>query len=439
MQPGLDAPDSSLLTNQTVAVTIGSIFTSFDNSTSGLQEIWPQFRGPDRTNIFTGSKSLSADWKTNPPKVLWKTETGEGHAAPVIYKGLAYFLDYNETTKTELLRCFLLETGVEQWQRGHKIHIKRNHGMSRTIPSVTENYIVTLGPVGLVMCCNRTDGSLVWSLNLQEKYQSEIPFWYTGQCPLVVNDTAIIAAAGSMLMLGIDCKTGTIAWETPNDKGIKMSHSSVMLYTILGKSMYVYAGVGGMAGVSAQGPDKGKMLWFFNTWAPTVVAPSPLQVSDNLLYITAGYGAGGAVVEIQKSGNTYTAIAKDVFLPDQGASSEQQTYILKNNIIYGVLPKDAGANRNQFAGYRVPDFRNPVLLSGKTHRFGLGPFMFFNDKVLLLTDEGILIQASIKNQQFTIEQSVELFKGVDAWGPMAYADGYLLVRDSKNIYCVSLP
>ena len=29
-------------------------------------------------------------------------------------------------------------------------------------------------------------------------------------------------------------------------------------------------------------------------------------------------------------------------------------------------------------------------------------------------------------------------EGIDAWGPMAYADGYLIVRDSKTIKCLKV-
>ena len=29
-------------------------------------------------------------------------------------------------------------------------------------------------------------------------------------------------------------------------------------------------------------------------------------------------------------------------------------------------------------------------------------------------------------------------EGVDAWGPMAYADGYLIVRDAKTVKCLKV-
>ena len=45
------------------------------------------------------------------------------------------------------------------------------------------------------------------------------------QCPLIDRQTAVIAPGGRALMIGVDCATGEILWETPNPDGWKMSHS----------------------------------------------------------------------------------------------------------------------------------------------------------------------------------------------------------------------
>ena len=83
-------------------------------------------------------------------------------------------LDYDEEERADLLRCFSLEEGKELWKRGYHINLKRNHGMSRTIPAVTEEYIVTIGPRSHVMCVRRHDGEFLWGLNVEKEYMSEI-------------------------------------------------------------------------------------------------------------------------------------------------------------------------------------------------------------------------------------------------------------------------
>jgi len=78
------------------------------------------------------------------------------------------------------------------------------------------------------MCLDRESGNLRWGIDIVKEYQTELPFWYTGQCPLVDNDIAVIATGGSTLLIGVSCETGEVVWKTPNPEGWKMSHSSVM-------------------------------------------------------------------------------------------------------------------------------------------------------------------------------------------------------------------
>ena len=362
--PGLDKPNKPNGSANIDQVNIGEHFerkTSFNTSLTGK---WPGFRGENHDNILKIDYPINVDWKAKEPKIVWSMQTGEGHAAAAIYNGLVYLIDYDEAKKADVLKCVSLETGVELWRRWYSVHVKRNHGMSRTIPAVTENYIVTIGPRCHVMCTDRLTGDLLWGLDLEKKYNTETPLWYTGQCPLIVDGVAVIAVAGTSLMIGVDCKTGKILWETPNPKNWKMSHSSVMPVAIANKKMFVYAAIGGICGVSAEKEDMGKLLWENTGWSPSVIAPSPVYLGDNMIYITGGYGAGAAILKITEQNGKFTAKLDSKYTPHEGLASEQQTPIVSNGFIYGILPKDAGANRNQFICYKSSDFITPVWSSG---------------------------------------------------------------------------
>lgn len=61
------------------------------------------------------------------------------------------------------------------------------------------------------MCCDPVSGELKWTLDMEKNYMTEVPFWYTGQCPLVDGNTLILAPAGEEILLtGVDCLTGEI-------------------------------------------------------------------------------------------------------------------------------------------------------------------------------------------------------------------------------------
>jgi outer membrane protein assembly factor BamB len=419
-------------------VRIGEFFMRYGESASALTGKWNCFRGEGSTNIVRAPENVVSGTEEYP--VQWSVNTGEGHASAVIYNGLVYFLDYDEGLSSDMLRCFSLENGNELWRRWYRVPMKRNHGFSRTSPAVGEDYIITLGPQGHVMCCDPVSGDLKWTLDMQAGFKTEVPFWYAGQCPLVDDGTLIVAPAGEEILLaGIDCRTGERLWQTPNSLHFKMSHSSVMPMTLSGKKTYVYVGVGGVCGVSAEKNDRGTLLWSAAKWQPSVVAPSPLQLSSGAIFLVAGYGAGGALLRVDKSGARWTASIVDQYKPSEGLSSEQQTPILYKDMLISVMPKDGGSLRGKLVAYAPSDLHNPVWSSGADERFGLGPYIVINDHVFVFKEDGELYVYEIQSKGMSLVKKQRIMEdGADAWGPMAYADGRLILRDAHEVKCLKI-
>lgn len=407
-------------------IKIGEHFMHYaDLEPSTATGKWSRFRGADFSNIITNETIEARDFKT-----LWTISTGEGHAAPVIYNGRVYLLDYDEALSSDMLRCFSLESGTELWRRWYRVPMKRNHGFSRTIPVVTDNYVITISPMGHIMCCDPITGDLIWTLDQQSTFKAEVPFWYTGQCPLMDGENLIIAPCGdSVMMAALDVATGEIRWSLPNDRGLKMSHSSILPMTLGGQRQYLYMAIGGTVGVSPEG----RQLWFCNNeWQPAVIAPSPLKIGNNKVLLTAGYGAGSALLELQGSTAKITQTNK----PNQGIASEQQTPILFNNLIYTVLPKDGGANRGKLVIFDPSDLKNPIWSSANDERFGLGPYIIIGDKIMVFEDQGALYTYIIEGRELKLVHNQKIIDGADAWGPIAYANDRLLVRDAHTVICL---
>ncbi len=434
--PGLDNRPA-LAEGASESIRIGASFMNYASHTSDLKGKWTRFRGADFDNINKENIPLIDNWGAG-PDILWEVNLGEGHAAPVIYNGKAYILDYVEERDTDALRCFSLETGEELWSRWYLVKVKRNHGMSRTVPAITDKYLVTMGPRCHVMCVDPDTGDFLWGKDLVKEYGTEIPFWYTGQCPIIVDDVAILAPGGSVLMIGVDCATGDVLWETPNPDNWQMSHSSIMPMTFEGKKMYVYFAVGGIVGVSAEGEDLGQILWKTREFSPNVIAPSPVMLGNGKFYATAGYGAGAALFQVRKTGDTYSVEHLETYKPSEGIASEQQTPILYQGRLFSIAPKDAGGLRNQFLCVDPNNPKNILWTSGKTDRFGLGPYMMADNKFFILNDDGTLSIAKVNLNAFELLDKTKIMDGHDAWGPFALADGFLLMRDSKKMVCINI-
>ena len=435
--PGLDkrgAADSVL-----EVVDIGKIFETSSTKYTEMSESWTRFRGSDYDNISKSPVKLKDKFGPAGPEIKWSLQLGEGHSGAAIYKGLVYLLDYNEKEKCDFLRCISLADGKELWRRGYHVNIKRNHGMSRTIPAITDKYILSMGPRCHVMCLDRATGNLRWGIDVAREYTTEIPFWYTGQCPMIDNDVAVIATGGKALMIGVSCETGKKLWETPNPEGWKMSHSSIMPFTFGGRKMYVYSAIGGLVGVAVDGADVGKVLWKAPAWNHSVIAPSPVCMPDGKIFMTAGYGAGGMMLQLKQNGGNFSVDVLQEYLPRFGLACEQQTPVYWQGHLFGVLPKDAGSLRNQFVCVDPTDVKKMVWSSGPTARFGLGPYFIADNKFYILDDEGTLtiIKPSI-SKYIQLDQVKVIQDGADAWAPLAIANGFLLLRDSKTMVCINM-
>lgn len=433
--PGMDNRPAQ--SESTERILIGEGFDLYSEYNSSLTGKWTQFRGAGSDNISTDNTKLISSWGAG-PKIDWQVELGEGHAAPVVYNGKVYVLDYDEVKKADALRCFSLETGEELWRRWYRVHIKRNHGMSRTVPAINDKYLVTMGPRCHVMCTDPNTGEFLWGLDLVKEYMSEIPFWYTGQCPILEDNVVILAPGGKSLLIAVDCTTGKVLWETPNPDNWQMSHSSVMPMTLDGKKMWVYAAVGGIVGVSAEGDDIGQILWKTKDFSPSVVAPSPVVLKNGKIFMTAGYGAGSILFQVKKNGNAYEVATLQKFKPKDGVASEQQTPIVYKDRMFAILPKDAGGMRNRFVCCDPTDCTKILWTSGTNDRFGLGPYIIADGKFFILKDDGTLTIAKASTEKFEMLDKTKVLDGHDAWGPLVVADGRLLMRDAKHLLCIDV-
>lgn len=418
-----------------VKIDIKGFFKKLSGTPSAISTGWPCFRGENHCNISEEEIALLDSWPEGGPEKLWSIDLGEGYAGPAVLNGRVYILDYDEAEGADSLRCFSLDDGSEIWRRWYKVKVKRNHGMSRTVPAVTADYVVSIGPKCQVMCANAISGDFIWGIDLPSDYETKIPLWYTGQCPLLDGSTAIIATGGKALIIGVDLATGTVLWETPNPKRYEMSHSSIMPMTLLGKKMYVYCSAGAMVGVSAEENDKGTLLWETTAWNQSVMSPSPVKIADNRIFITAGYGSGSMLLELSLTNGKYT-IEPIMPLTRSQFACEQHTPIFYNDHLYTVMPGDAGALKKQIV-CMTPQAKQ-VWNSGKNNRFGLGPFLIADGKMLVLSDEGELTMCEASTTEYKELARAKVLDGHDAWGPMAIVEGRLLLRDFRQMICIDL-
>ncbi len=401
--------------------------TSFDGVPGDLPGAWPQFRGPAGDAIGRLDVTLSRNWPTEGPPVLWSVDLGEGYAGAAILNGRVHVVDYDQEKHGDAIRCFSLADGQEIWRYFYPIKVKRNHGMSRTTPAVTDKYVVTMGPKCHVACLDAATGELKWFLDLVKDYGAKVPNWYAGQCPLIEEGKVILGVGGESLIMAVDIETGEVAWQTPNPKGWDMTHSSLVPIEFGGRRMYVWCAGGGVVGVSA---EDGALLWEMTDWQIRIAnVPTPVPVGDGRLFLSGGYKAGAMMLKLAQEGDQ---IKPEVAfrLEPEVFGSPQHTPVFYQGHIYGVRPDE------QLTCLDLDG--NVVWTSGSTHKFGLGPYTIINNLLYVMDDHGLLTLAEATDTGYVQLAQADVLEGIDAWGPMAVASNRLILRDLTKMICLDI-
>ncbi len=403
-------------------------FIQFDGVPSELPGAWPRFRGPNLDAISSDENvTLARIWPANGPKVLWSIDVGEGYAGAAVLAGRVYVLDYDREKQADTIRCLSLADGREIWRYSYTVKVKRNHGMSRTVPTVTDKYIVTMGPKCHVTCLDSMTGQFHWVLDLVRDFGAKVPPWYAGQCPLIEGDKVIIGVGGEPLMIAVDTATGEVVWRSPNPKRWLMTHSSVIPAEFASRRMYVYCASGGVVGISA---EDGGILWEITDWKIRIAnVPSPVVAGDGLIFLSGGYNAGSMMLKLTQDGDKITA-APAFRLEPEVFGSPQHTPIFYDGYIYGV-GADGQLNCLDLDG-------KVVWTSTSTHTFGLGPYTIANGLIYVMNDSGLLTLAEATPSGYVQLSQAKVLEGPESWGPMAIASGRLILRDMNRMICIDV-
>ena len=430
--PGGDnRPKETVDANEPVKIA-GSL-KNFDGVPADLPGAWPRFRGSNFDAISTEDISLARTWPVEGPRVLWAIDVGEGYAGAAVLAGRVYILDYDREGQADVVRCLSLKDGKDIWQYSYPVKIKRDHGMSRTVPAVTDKYVVTMGPKCHVTCLDSKTGEFRWMFDLVREFKTTVPQWYTAQCPIIENGRVIIAPAGKILMMAVDCETGEILWETPNPDGWIMTHSSIVPMEFNGRRFYVYCGgnqiKGGVIGISA---EDGSVLWKTDEWKVRFSVPMPVVVGADRLFFTAGYGQyelGCTMMRLTETDGKIT-VQSEFLRTTEVFGSIQQSPIYYGGYIYGVRPD------GQLVCFDLQG--NVVWTSTSANKFGNGPYSIVNGLIYLMNDSGELTMAQASPSGYLPLAHAKVLDGHESWGPMAIASGRLIVRDKERMICLDI-
>lgn len=394
-----------------------------------LKGAWSRFRGNDGAGISSDSKPVARSWSGGRPRELWAIDVGEGYAGPAIVDGRVYLMDYDREKQRDALRCLSLESGAEIWRYSYPMPVKRNHGLTRTVPTVAGDRVVAMGPKCHVVCVQAMDGKLVWGLDLVKDHGATVPPWYTGQCPLVDGDRVILAPGGpDALLMAVELATGKVIWKTPNPQDWKMTHSSVVPMVVGDAKFYLYCASSGVVAVRA---SDGKVAWETTRWKINIATvPTPVDIGDQRFFFTGGYNAGCLMLKFKSAGGKLDA--EEIFrLKADQFGATQHSPIWREGMLYGIRAD------GRLVGL-TPEGK-VAWASGPDTNFGLGPLLMTREGLIFAVDDGGTLSLVESNPNaYRPLASARVMEGHECWAPLAMASGRLLVRDLTRMICLQV-
>ena len=382
---------------------------------------WPQWRGPDRTDVSTETGLLKA-WPAGGPKRVWLFEkAGHGYSGPAIVGGKLFTLGTRDGS--EILLVLDAATGRELMtaKLGSIWDDDKGDG-PRATPTVDGDRVYALSGPGHLVCVSVTDGKVLWQTTM-DRLGGAAPQWGYSESVLVDGNRVLCTPGGWQgAVAALDKLTGKVLWQTKEFRD-PAHYSSIVPATINGTAQYVQRTEKSIVGI---GVNDGRVLWKADFMqGRTAVAPTPI-VKDNEIYVTAGYGAGCKKVRVGPGNDTVTVFENKVMKNHHGG------VILVGDYLYGHADP----------GWVCQNFKTGAEV-WNDRKLGKGA-VGYADGMLYCVDEGTgavaLVEASPsgwkEHGRFRLDpQSKIRASGGRIWTHPVVCNGRLYLRDQEFIYC----
>ena len=382
-------------------------------SAHASKNYWTSFRGPNRDGRYDEMAVLT-QWPSAGLTPVWKQPIGVGYASFVVADGRAYTIE--QRRGQEVASAYDVATGRELWKQGWNALYSDSTGDGpRATPTWDDGRLYALGATGELRCLDARSGAVLWGRNILKDNQASNLSWAMAASPLVVDDKVIVLPGGTSgkSVVAYNKMTGAPVWQSQNDT---QAYVSPMLVTLAGRRQIVVVSSTRIMGLV---PEEGSALWSY-TWDTDmgINVAQPIVVDSNRFFISAGYGKGAALVEVNGGGSSFSArtVWENINMKNKFNSS-----VLHEGHIYGL---DEGI-------LTCLDV-NTGVRKWKAGRYGYGQVILASGHLIVTSDIGELSLVKASPQQYVEVARFAALQG-KTWNYPAIAGGKLLVRNANEM------
>ncbi len=383
---------------------------------------WPQFLGPTRDGVYSGA-DIAAAWPASGPPVVWKKDVGEGFAGPVVAAGKMIL--FHRLQSREIIECLDAATGKNVWSLEYPTAYRDDFGFDegpRSAPVISNGVVYAFGAEGVLTAVDFATGKKIWQVPAHQKFRSPKGWFGSAGSPVVEGGKVLVNVGGQDAgIVAFDAKTGDVVWKATSDEE---SYSSPTVATIGGARHALFLTRSEFVDLD---PATGKIRFtmpFKSRSSASVVAATPLVIG-NLVFISASYGVGAALLEV--NGSSF----KKVWANDDSMSNHYSTCVFRDGFLYGFHGRQEEGQE-----LHAIDLKSGKIM-WSVERFGAGTVTLAGPRLLIVRENGELVIAPATPKEFRPSESAKILGGVIRAYP-AVANGRLYVRNERMLVCVKL-
>ena len=266
-----------------------------------------QWRGPDRSGKFPET-GLLQEWPEDGPEMILKVEgIGTGYSTPVLYDGVFYVTGKKDDD--DFLSAIDWE-GKILYQVTYGKSWANSYPETRSTPTIDGDKLYVISGSGEVVCLNRKNGEIIWSVNANEKYKGKISRWGVAESPLIIDDKVLYTSGGEQTsVIAFDKLTGKEVWTTESVGGSR-TYVSPVIYQKDNVRMILASTSDYVIGIE---PETGKLAWKYK-YLPddpdggrgVTISTNSAVIKGNEIFISKGYDQYGVMFQVSEDGESIT-------------------------------------------------------------------------------------------------------------------------------------
>jgi outer membrane protein assembly factor BamB len=386
-------------------------------SASATAAGWFQYRGPARDGR-SAETGLARTWAEDGPVELWRTPIGAGFSAISVVGDRLYTMDSD--AQQEYALCVDARTGQRIWRVAMgRLFEEANGNGPRSTPTIDGDRVFVLGSRGRLAALRAHSGEVIWQLELQTTFESQLPTWAFTTAPLVDGNRLLVELGGSgeRAIGAFDKSNGQLLWSREQSG---LAYSSPITIELGGLHQLVFLLKEKLLALDREGRE----LWSV-PFAPKLdIKPAPpVFVAPDLIFVSASYDTGSKVVQLKAENGSVTAAT---LWEGRQMRNHFNASVAVDGLLYGF----------DTSTLRCIDARTGERRWAK-RGLGKGSLIFADGMLIVLSERGKLVLVEATPDGYRELAADSVLKG-RCWTQPSLWDGRLYLRNHSELVCLDL-